>query len=66
MQKDLQAERRATELRLSKREKQIQKVIANTVGMYGDVQGLIGASLQTIPALVEGRNLNETDNSLKE
>lgn len=51
MQKDLQAERRAAERQWSKREKQIQRVIVNTAGMYGDFQGIIGSSLQTIPAL---------------
>ena len=37
--------------RWSKREKQIQRVICNTSGMYGDLQGLIGSSLHNIPAL---------------
>jgi hypothetical protein len=43
MQEDLQEERRIFERRWSKREKQIQRVISNTSGMYGDFQGLIGA-----------------------
>lgn len=60
MQQDLQAERRTTELRWSKREKQIQKVIANTAGMYGDLHGLIGSSLQSIPALSAGNEEGET------
>jgi hypothetical protein len=51
MQEDLNEERRATERRWSKREKQIQRVICNTSGMYGDLQGLIGSSLHNIPAL---------------
>jgi hypothetical protein len=51
MQEDLQEERRVTERRWSKREKQIQRVITNTSGMYGDLQGLIGSSLRTIAAL---------------
>jgi hypothetical protein len=54
MQKDLQAERRTAERQWSKREKQIQRVIANTAGMYGDLQGIIGTSLQAIPALTDG------------
>lgn len=54
MQKDLQAERRTAERQWSKREKQIHRVIANTAGMYGDLQGIIGTSLQTIPALTVG------------
>lgn len=51
MQNDLQEERRITERRWARREKQIQKVISNTSGMYGDFQGLIGSSLQSIPSL---------------
>jgi len=55
MQEDLQEERRVAERKWSKREKQIQRVISNTSGMYGDLQGLIGSSLHSIPALV-GQN----------
>jgi hypothetical protein len=53
MQEDLQ-ERRSTERRWAKREKTIQRVITNTSGMYGDLQGLVGSSLVTIPALTSG------------
>jgi hypothetical protein len=53
MQEDLQEERRVAERRWSKREKQIQRVITNTSGMYGDLQGLIGSSLHSFPALVD-------------
>jgi hypothetical protein len=56
MQQDLQEERRVAERRWSKREKQIQRVITNTSGMYGDLQGLIGSSLHTIPALEHVQN----------
>jgi hypothetical protein len=51
LQEDLLEERRIAERRWARREKQIQKVISNTSGMYGDLQGLIGSSLQNIPAL---------------
>jgi hypothetical protein len=54
MQDDLQEERRSTERRWAKREKTIQRVISNTSGMYGDLQGLVGSSLATIPALACG------------
>jgi hypothetical protein len=54
MQQDLNEEKRATERRWAKREKQIQRVISNTSGMYGDLQGLIGASLHDIPLLTDG------------
>jgi|SRR5215207_2230024 len=53
MQKDLVDERKAAERRWAKREKQLLRVIGSTSGMYGDLQGLIGSSLQTIPALAE-------------
>jgi hypothetical protein len=60
MQDELQEERRIAERRWAKREKQIQRVIANTSGMYGDLQGLIGTSLQAIPALMVSTAEDET------
>ena len=63
MQKDLQAERRTAERQWSKREKQIQRVIANTAGMHGDLQGIIGTALQTIPALTAGEEEDTTEQS---
>ena len=33
------------------REKQIERVIANTAGMYGEVRGIVGASVPEIAAL---------------
>ena len=45
---DLQEERQFSERRWSKREKQLQRVISNTSGMYGDLQGFIGSALRTI------------------
>lgn len=65
MQSDLQEERRITERRWAKREKQLQRVIFGTAGMYGDFQGLIGSSLQTIAALTdshEPRSSESNDN----
>src|SRR3954463_16293548 len=59
MQADLQEERRIAERRWSKREKQLQRVISSTSGMYGDLQGLVGASLAAIPALCEGTEPQE-------
>jgi hypothetical protein len=51
MKTDLDSEKRAMERTWAKREKQIQRVIHNTSGMYGDLQGLIGASLAPIASL---------------
>ena len=33
------------------REKQIERVLANTAGMYGEVRGLVGSSLPAVSAL---------------
>ena len=33
------------------REKQIERVVKNTVGLYGDMQGIIGGQIPSIPAL---------------
>ena len=33
------------------REKQIERVIRNTVGLYGDMQGIIGGQIPIIDAL---------------
>src|ERR1700737_3154580 len=45
----LQEERRAAQRQWAKREKQIEQVISNTAGMYGELQALTG--LPDIPAL---------------
>lgn len=57
MKEDLDKERRAMIRTWAKREKQIEQVIANTAGMYGDVQGLLGTAIQPIAALELGTEL---------
>lgn len=54
MQEELDEEKRVTTRRWAKREKQLDLVIMNTSGMYGDLQGLLGNSLKPIPALKAG------------
>lgn len=54
MKTELDKEKRLYERSWAKREKQLQSVLLNTAGMYGDLQGLIGSSMQTIPALTDG------------
>lgn len=44
MKSDLDAEKRAFQKMWSKREKEIERVTLNTVGMYGDLQGIAGAN----------------------
>ncbi len=51
MKEDLDQERRTTEKIWSKREKQIQRVVQNVAGMYGDMQGIIGGTLAKIERL---------------
>jgi len=51
MKVDLDAEKRSMERQWSKRQKQIDLVVVNTSGMYGDLQGIIGAALPTVKIL---------------
>jgi hypothetical protein len=51
MQADLEREKKAMTRLWSKREAQIQGVIESTVGMYGDLQGIVGRALQEIEGL---------------
>jgi len=41
------------------RDKQIDRVVENTSGMYGDFKGVIGAALKDIEALELGDGLSE-------
>jgi hypothetical protein len=54
MQDQVNRERRAMEKNWKEREKQIERVIKNTVGLYGDMQGIIGGQIPQIPALELG------------
>jgi hypothetical protein len=51
MQEQLNKERRAMEKHWKQREKEIDRVVKNTAGLYGDMQGIIGGQIPTIPAL---------------
>ncbi len=51
MQDQLNKERRAMERHWKQREKEIERVVKNTVGLYGDMQGIIGGQIPIIPAL---------------
>jgi hypothetical protein len=54
MQEDLDRERKAIMKQWAKRDEQIERVMGATVGMYGDLQGIAGKSMQEI----EGLNLD--------
>ncbi len=51
MQEDLDRERKVIMKQWAKREEQIERVMSATVGMYGDLQGIAGKSLQEIEGL---------------
>lgn len=51
MQEDLNKEKKAITKQWAKREEQIERVMLATVGMYGDLQGIAGKSLQEIEGL---------------
>ena len=59
MHEDLDKEKMAIMKQWAKREEQIHRVMQATVGMYGDLQGIAGKTLQEIeglgfPAIEEG------------
>lgn len=51
MQEDLERERKTMTKQWAKREEQIRGVIESTAGMYGDLQGIAGKTLQEIEGL---------------
>ncbi|MCW5939603.1 MAG: DUF2130 domain-containing protein [Fimbriimonadaceae bacterium] len=53
MQKDLESEVNATTTRWKKRRKQIERVRDSVAGMFGDLQGIVGAEMPELPGFVE-------------
>jgi len=51
MQEDLDKEKKVITKQWAKREEQITRVMQSTVGMYGDLQGIAGKTLQEIDGL---------------
>jgi hypothetical protein len=63
MKLSISRERIQMEKLWKEREKQLEKVLLNTSGMYGSIKGIAGASVNTIP-LLEGtpeEEINEDD-----
>ncbi|MDO8526480.1 MAG: DUF2130 domain-containing protein [Deltaproteobacteria bacterium] len=60
MKEDLEKEKTVMTKQWAKREKQIERVMQSTVGMYGDLQGIAGKTLQEIEGL-EMKALGEGD-----
>lgn len=61
MQDDLQKERKVIMKSWAKREKQIQNVIDNTVGLYGDLEGIAGRAMPQIAGLEIDLIANDED-----
>lgn len=51
MKSDLESEKRAMQRIWKQREKQIEKVITNTIDMYGSIKGIAGNAIQEVKAL---------------
>lgn len=51
MQSDLDSEKRSMTRIWKQREKQIEKVLENTIGMYGSIKGIAGNSIGNVKAL---------------
>jgi len=60
MQEDLDKEKKAITKQWAKREEQIERVMQSTAGMYGDLQGIAGKTIQEIEGL-EIKVLEEGD-----
>ncbi|GBD88772.1 hypothetical protein BMS3Abin03_02713 [bacterium BMS3Abin03] len=51
MKEDLESEKRAMQRIWKTREKQIEKVTANTINMYGSIKGIAGKAIGTVQSL---------------
>lgn len=51
MKEDLESEKRSMQRIWKQREKQIDKVVTNTVDMYGSIKGIAGKAIQSVKAL---------------
>ncbi len=51
MRQELEAEKRALNTCWKKREKQLERVLLSTSGLYGDLQGIIGSTLPEIQGM---------------
>lgn len=63
MQDDLNSEKKAIMKQWAKREEQIEHVMQATVGMYGDLQGIAGKTMQEIEGL-DIKQLGSTENQV--
>ena len=51
MKTDLESEKRSMQRIWKQRDKQIDKVVTNTIDMYGSIKGIAGNAIQNVKAL---------------
>jgi hypothetical protein len=51
LKEDLESEKRSMRRMWNKREKQLDRAVNNTTAMYGDLGGILGPKLPSIPQL---------------
>lgn len=54
LKEELEAEKRAMTKIWARRERQLERAVTNTAGMYGDMQGIIGSTLPELKSLELG------------
>lgn len=61
MKTALESEKRSMQRIWKEREKQIDKVVTNTIDMYGSIKGIAGSAVQSVKALELDNNLPEDE-----
>tara|TARA_R110000868_G_scaffold37297_5_gene132148 strand:+ start:232 stop:1491 length:1260 start_codon:yes stop_codon:yes gene_type:complete len=61
MKADLESEKRSMQRIWKQRDKQIDKVVSNTIDMYGSIKGIAGNAIQTVQALELGGGEEDND-----
>lgn len=62
MKNDLDSEKRSMQRIWKQREKQIEKVISNTIDMYASIKGIAGNAIQPVKSLELGYSEDESEN----
>lgn len=61
LKNDLEAEQRSTIRMWKKREMQIKRLMGSVATMYGELQGIMGPALPSIPSLESGTEIEESE-----
>lgn len=66
MQREITKEKIAFEKSWAKRQKEIDRLLFNTAGIYGDMQGLVGSSMQEVKGLEFGEEKKQIESGQEE